>query len=138
MAVAPLEPTNLELVEGKDYMPRERKLLPTPPQRIVPVPMLKVDLLALATLFNVEMPGQILLGASQVYTILYGYVNVSGSDFGSMVMVEGGIRIGTRGAGKEETSNFREFENVVDALREEALAGIFETLSYFCSQTTRP
>jgi hypothetical protein len=72
-----------------------------------------------------ENPGQVLFHALRVYTILYGFADASGTGFGSTVMLEGGIcySIGTWAPDKEETSNFREFENVVDALREEAAAG---------------
>jgi hypothetical protein len=58
-----------------------KKTLPTPPKQIKPVTRLKSDILALTLLFDMEKPGQVLLGASQVYTILYGFEDASGSGF---------------------------------------------------------
>jgi hypothetical protein len=68
---------------------------------------------------------------SRVYTIFYGFADASGTGFGSTILCEGGIkyRIGTSGSGSEEdSSNFREFENVVDTLRDEAIAGNLKDL----------
>jgi hypothetical protein len=142
MTKAALEPVDLEEEEGSDSpqaTPREREPLPTPPKRILPVARLKPDILALTTLFDMENPGQVLLRASRVYTILYGFADASGSGFGSTVMLDGGIRyrIGTWGNDEDETSNYREFENVVDALREEADAGnLKNALIFFCTDNS--
>jgi hypothetical protein len=62
---------------------------------------------ALEELFDLEMPSQVLLRASRVYTILYGFANASGLGFGSTIMLEGGIkyRIGTWDSDTEEESS---------------------------------
>ena len=54
-------------------------------------------------------------------------------------MTDGGIcyRIGTWGPEEDETSNYREFENVVDALREEAQAGNLQnSLIFLCTDNS--
>jgi hypothetical protein len=67
---------------------------------------------------------------------MYGFVDASRSGFDSTVMLKGGIRyqIGTWGPEEDETSNFREFENVlVAALREEEAEGhLDKALIFMC------
>jgi hypothetical protein len=83
------------------------------------------------------MPTQVLLLSSRVYSIFYGFADTSGSGFGSTILCEGGIKyiIGTWGSNSEEdSSNFREFKNVVDTLRDEAIAGnLKDSLIIFCT-----
>jgi hypothetical protein len=105
---------------------KERKPLNPPPQKIRAAPRLSDDVQALSVLFDAKAPTQVLLGATKVYTIIYGFADASGSGYGSTVLLGGGIhyRIGTWGSDSEDdSSNFREFENVVDTLRKEAEAG---------------
>jgi hypothetical protein len=74
-----------------------------------------------------------------VYTILYGFADASGSGFGSTIMLNGGVhyRIETWGPDEDETSKFREFENVVDALREEGEAGhLQDALIFLCTNNS--
>jgi hypothetical protein len=97
-----------------------------PPKQVVPVKRLKFDIDALCALFNEDTPTEVLLRAPKVYSILYGFADASGTGFGSTILGEDGItyRIGTwESYVDEESSNFREFENVVCALEEEALNG---------------
>jgi hypothetical protein len=128
--------------EGDSKPPpaNERKPLPPPPKKIAPVPRLPRDMRALEKLFDLEEPTQVLLRASRIYTILYGFADASGSGFGSTIMLEGGIkyRIGTWDSDtEEESSNFREFENVVDTLREEAEAGnLRNALIFLCTDNS--
>jgi hypothetical protein len=54
-------------------------------------------------------------------------------------MADGGIRyrIGKGGPDEDETSNYWEFENVVDALREEAQAGNLQhSLIFLCTDNS--
>jgi hypothetical protein len=100
---------------------------------------LKDDRRALGVLFEAELPGQVLIRAARVYTILYGFADASGSGFCSTIMLNGGIRyrIGTWGPDKDETLNYREFKNVVDALREEGKAGnLWDALIFFCTDNS--
>jgi hypothetical protein len=105
-----------------------------PPKEVVPVKRLKFDIDALCALFNEDTPTEVLLRAARVYSILYGFADASGTGFGSTILGEDGIayRIGTWESDvDEDSSNFREFENVVCALEEEALNGnLFEALIF--------
>jgi hypothetical protein len=70
---------------------------------------------------------------------MYGFADASGSGFGSTVMLDGGIRyrIGTWGPDENESSNFREFENVVASLREEEVAGhLKKALIFMCTDNS--
>jgi hypothetical protein len=75
-----------------------------------------------------------------VYTILYGFANASDSGFGSTVLGDDGIRyrIGTWDSDTQESSsNYREFENVVESLREEArLGNLKNALVFMCTDNT--
>jgi hypothetical protein len=74
-----------------------------------PVARLKFDISVLDALFNEDTPTEVLLRASQVYSILYGFADASGTGFGSTILGEDGIayRIGTWELDvDEESSNF--------------------------------
>ena len=64
--------------------------------------------------------------SSMVYMIAYGFADASGGGFGSTIEREGEIkyRMGVWGKDEDsETSNWKEFENLVDALESEARDG---------------
>jgi hypothetical protein len=71
--------------------------LSKPPKMGKPVQQLAWDLEALIRMFNDDIPSEVLLQASRVYSILYGFANASGTGFGSTVLGADGIeyRIGT-------------------------------------------
>jgi hypothetical protein len=114
--------------------------IPKPPKVVKPVQRLEGDLFALRSLFAMEKPTQTLLRASRVYTILYGFADASGSGFGSTFLGNDGIRyrIGTWDSDtKESSSNFREFENVVEALKEEGRQGnLQDALIFLCTDNS--
>jgi hypothetical protein len=116
------------------------KPLPKPPLTVAPVERLEDDVKALTVLFSKDEPTQKLIRASRVYTILYGFADASGSGFGSTVLGEDGIRyrIGTWDSDTQESSsNFREFENVVEALKEEAKQGhLRNALIFLCTDNS--
>jgi hypothetical protein len=119
-----LEPWDRE--NCRPLYPKERRLLPSPPKRIKAAPMLINDVRTLNVLFDSEMPSQVLLWSSQVYSIFYGFSDVSGSGFGSTILCKGGMqyRTGTWGSDSEGvSSDFMELKNVVDTLRDEATEG---------------
>jgi hypothetical protein len=95
---------------------------------------LKFDIDALCALFNEDTPTKVLLRTAKVYSILYGFADASGTGFGSAILGEDGItyRIQTWESDVDkESSNFREFKNVVCALEEEALNGnLFDALIF--------
>jgi hypothetical protein len=97
-----------------------------PPKTVKPVPRLAGDLDVLGALLAKDKPTQTVLRAARVYIILYGFADASGSRFRSTILGEDGISywISTWDSDtKESSSNFREFENVVEALKEEARKG---------------
>jgi hypothetical protein len=80
-----------------------------PSKEVVPVKRLKFDIDALCALFNKDNPTEVLLRASQVYSILYGFADALGTGFSSTILGEDGIayRIGTWESDMdEESSNF--------------------------------
>jgi hypothetical protein len=83
---------------------------------------LKQDLEALAEIFEPASPPLLSVRALDVYHIMYGFGDASGKGFGSTMLSAKGtrFRIGTWDADTEdESSNFREFENIVEALEAE-------------------
>jgi hypothetical protein len=142
MSRASVEPNSSNSKDGEPFSPpkpKDQKPLAPPPSRIKPAPRLKSDTQALGLLFEEKIPAEVLLQAARVYTIIYGFADASGSGFGSTIMLNGGIhyRIGTWGPDEDETSNFREFENVVDALREEGEAGhLQDALIFMCTDNS--
>jgi hypothetical protein len=111
-----------------------------PPEMVSPVERFEDDIRALSALLGQEKPVKKLVRASRVYTILYGFADASGSGFGSTVLGNDGIRyrIGTWDSDTQESSsNFREFENVVEALKEEAKAGhLRNALIFLCTDNS--
>lgn len=96
MAEVAIKLTPLELKTDQAFvLPtlQEQKPPPPPHKTIAVVPRLVNDVQALGQLFESKEPTQVLLQASRVYTILYGFADASGSGFGSTVMLEGNIMI---------------------------------------------
>jgi hypothetical protein len=75
-----------------------------------------------------------------VYTILYGFADALGLGFGSTVLGHDGVRhrIGTWDSDTEESSsNFREFNNVVESLKEEGRQGhLQDALIFLCTDNS--
>jgi hypothetical protein len=82
-----------------------------PPKLVHPVKRLRFDIDALCALFDEETPIEVLLRASRVYSVLYGFAGASGTGFSSTVLGKDGIkyRIGTWESDVDEDSlDFRE------------------------------
>jgi hypothetical protein len=111
-----------------------------PPTHAHAVPRLKSDMEALEALFSEDTPTEVLLRASRVYSILYGFADASGTGFGSTILGEDGIayRIGTWESDVDDaSSNFREFENVVCALEEEGKQGnLDDAIVFLCTDNS--
>ena len=93
------------------------------PKFIVPVPRFHQCLEALKIFFDKESPPIITERTSYVQLVIYGFVDASKSGFGSSIDYDGSIkyRIGTWGPDQDtESSNFREFCNLVETLEHEA------------------
>lgn len=101
-----------------------------PPVTIKVVRHLKNDLLALKTFFSLDKPPEIHVRRQNVCMILYGFADASGGGFGSTVLIPGSgtrYRVGVWGADDDNTSsNFKEFENVVLTIEEEAKQGTLQ------------
>jgi hypothetical protein len=111
-----------------------------PPKNIVGVSRFFQDLNALTRLFESEAPPEVNVRARLIIHILYGFADASGKGFGSTILGENGTRyrIGIWDKDTEEqSSNFREFENVVEALEEEADNGNLEGAEiYMCTDNS--
>ena len=98
------------------------------------------DVLALLTLMHSDLPAEIDLRVSKVLFVLYGFGDASGKGFGSSLRLAEGLsyRIGVWNKDEEtETSNYREFANVVEALEEEGAAGrLSDCMVFFCTDNS--
>jgi len=69
-----------------------------------------------------------------VYLLLYGFADASGSGFGSTVLSDKGVRfrMGTWEKDVESnSSNWKEFENLVESLEADGEAGLLDGASLF-------
>jgi hypothetical protein len=106
-----------------------------PPKTVVATERLKQDLFALEELLKPTSPPDVLIRSNAVLQILYGFGDASGKGFGSTMLSVKGVRfrIGLwEKDAEDESSNWKEFENVVEALEEEGRNGSLDgTLVYF-------
>ena len=97
------------------------------PTRVRPLPQLVDDIYALSEFLSMSSPPEIEDRRSELRLILYGFADASGGGLGSSVLIPGtGIRCRTGVWGKDEennSSNFKEFENVVSTIEQEAKEG---------------
>lgn len=92
------------------------------PKSVKGVARLMQDFTSLQEVFEAPKPPLVTVRALTVYHILYGFGDASGKGFGSTMLSKKGtrFRIGTWDADtEEESSNFREFENIVETLETE-------------------
>jgi hypothetical protein len=96
------------------------------PKKIKPVPRFRDDLFALSELMSAKEPPLVIVRTNTVFEIYYGFGDASGKGFGSTTLSSKGIkhRVGLWGSDDEtESSNWKEFENQVEALEQEAEEG---------------
>ena len=87
---------------------------------------LKADLASLCVLFGPEAAPEVCIRSRKVVTIVYGFGDASGTGLGATFTCGSGFnfRIGVWGAEEDsESSNWKEFTNIVEALEEEAELG---------------
>jgi hypothetical protein len=99
------------------------------PVEIKPVPRLIDDLRALNTLFDQTTPPRTVVRSASLYMLKYGFVDASGCGVGGAITTPTGIRLreGVWGAdSEEESSNWREYTNLVEFLEDEASQGNME------------
>jgi hypothetical protein len=110
------------------------------PGEVVPVQRFFEDLDFLSQFFESESPPRVMVRSRLVYLVKYGFGDASGKGFGSTFSVPNGIsyRIGVwKKEESEESSNWREFTNVVESLEEEAESGgLGESTVYFFTDNT--
>jgi hypothetical protein len=96
------------------------------PASVCPLQRMREDFVVMNEFFAADTPPVVLLRCAKILYILYGFADASGSGFGSSFQLSDGLslRIGTWGKDDEEnSSNWREFENVVEALEDQAEKG---------------
>lgn len=97
-----------------------------PPIVISPVKQLKDDIYALREFLSPVDPPKIRERSTSVQIVRYGFGDASGSGFGSTIETPEGLkyRIGTWGGDDDaESSNYKELDNVVTTIEEEAKCG---------------
>ena len=100
-----------------------------PPSQVKPVPHFKVCLDALVKFFKQEYPPKVCLRSKNVLMAVHGFADASGTGFGSSIQREDELsfRLGVWGSDEsQESSNWREFENLVSCLEEEEQNGKLE------------
>jgi hypothetical protein len=96
------------------------------PGSVSPVPRLLQDLNFLTQFFERETPPKVLVRSVKLFMLIYGFGDASGTGFGSTFTAPNGIsyRIGVWEPDESgESSNWRDFTNVVESLEEEAESG---------------
>jgi hypothetical protein len=98
------------------------------------------DVTALLTLMESETPAEVTLRVSGVLHVLCGFADASGTGFGSLLQTSEGLsyRIGVCDSDESsETSNCREFTNVIESLEEEgALGRLKDCMVSFCTDNS--
>ena len=87
-----------------------------PPLMVLPVPRFHQCLEVLERVFEEDLPPVVSVRSTSCMVLVYGFVDASGSGFGSTLLVKGKIkyRIGTWSSLEDSnSSNWREFENLV-------------------------
>ena len=104
------------------------------PEKVRPVPRLLLDLKALHVLTESKQPPVLLVQTNRVYVVRYLFGDASGSGFGTTILTGNkmAVEFGTWSeAGAANSSNFREFANLVMKLESEALKGQLDGAEIF-------
>ena len=92
------------------------------------------DVRALASMFDSPTAPQINLRSKEVVTVIYGFGDASGTGLGATFTCGTGFnyRIGVWGSDEtDQSSNWREFTNIVESLEEEAGSGHLDQSEVF-------
>lgn len=113
------------------------------PKTVKATPGFRKAMEALNVLSDSETAPEIRVRSKHILYAIYGVGDASGKGFGSAIGLPGtpnlSIRIGVWGTreASDNSSNWREFTNVVEALEEEAAAGrLADTEVYFCTDNS--
>lgn len=104
------------------------------PERVTSSPSLKSDVEALAAMFSPEKAPEVVIRSKTVITIVYGFGDASGTGLGATFTCGSGFnfRIGVWGSAEDpESSNWKEFTNIVESLEEEAESGHLDKAEVF-------
>jgi hypothetical protein len=96
------------------------------PKTVRPVPRLAGDMRALMLLLSGKEPPVVTLRAKFIYMVKYGFGDALGKGFGATFALKTGVsyQIGVWTKDREnESSNWREFTNVIESLEDEAASG---------------
>ena len=94
-----------------------------PPSVVTASSRLGDDVRALLALFGSPTPPEVNLRSKEIITVVYGFGDASGTGLGATFTCGSGFnfRIGVWGVDDSgESSNWREFTNIVDSLEDEA------------------
>jgi hypothetical protein len=108
-----------------------------PSGKVQGLPLMKDNVEALHKMFEAEAPPEFSVKSKKILIAFYGFGDASGNGFGSSLELGNGlsIRVGIWTA--DESSNWREFTNVTEALEEEAERGnLFEVEVFFCTDNS--
>ena len=100
------------------------------------IPRFLSDLQALKILFGQDSPPLRLIRGIKINSVICGFGDASSGDFGSSWETKKGIkyRFGTWGEDMDsESSNLREFLNLVDTLEKMCEDGLLRKQRFFCS-----
>jgi hypothetical protein len=115
-----------QAVDGMSEEARYELLHIGAPSTVKPVDRFFDDLVFLTRFFASETPPKVSIRAKSISMVVYGFGDASGKGFGSTFTVANGVayRSGVwRPEESDESSNWREFTNVVESLEEEAASG---------------
>ena len=113
------------------------------PKQILPAPRLFDDLDMLEGIFKSDTPTHFPIRCTKTAEVFYGFFGASGAGLGSMVQGLDKnaitVRIGVWSASEaeENSSNWREFANMVKGIREDAAKGkLHNTLLFLCTDNS--
>ena len=111
-----------------------------PPKHIEPVPRFWKDFKVLKQFFSLSIPPLVTIRSTKILLVLHGFVDASKSGFGSTICygLSTKYRIGTWGRDLEnESSNWREFANLVETIEEDARLGLLnECIIYMATDNS--
>jgi hypothetical protein len=131
-----LADSEITATEAESMLKAAEEEGPEAPKDVLATSRLKQDLYALQELLKPTSPPDVLIRTNSILQILYGFGDASGKGFGSTMLSNQGVKVRILGLWEgdveDNSSNWKEFENVVEALEEEGNNGVLDgCLVYF-------